>query len=113
MRLTNEIFIVVFASVLVGALSDQWLMASSLPVLWAIWRFLRLEAGPPVLAFAMTYHWSQNVIGLFYYWLTGRRPLGMQADLYVQMVALSLICVCLLVAGLAAGDMMAARAMKP
>src|SRR5258708_20364562 len=100
MRLTNEIFVVVFASVLVGALTDQWLMASSLPVLWAIWRFLRLEGGPPVLAFALTYHWSQNVIGLFYYWITGRRPLGMEAELYSQMVILSLICVSLLAPGI-------------
>src|SRR5712692_6643759 len=113
MRLTNEIFLVVFASVLVGALTDQWLMASSLPVLWAIWKFLRLEAGPPVLAFAMTYHWGQNVVGLFYYWLTGRRPLGMQADLYGQMVIISLICVCLIIAGIVIGDALMARALKP
>src|SRR6202011_1803832 len=113
MRVTNEVFVVVFASVLVGALTDQWLMAGSLPVLWAIWKFLRLEAGPPVLAFAMTYHWGQNVVGLFYYWLTGRRPLGMQAALYEEMVVLSLICVCIIVAGIVIGDAVMARMVKP
>jgi hypothetical protein len=113
MRLTNEIFVVVFASVLVGALTDQWLMAGSLPVLWAIWKFLRLEGGPPVLAFAMTYHWGQNVVGLFYYSLTGRRPLGMHAELYSQMVIISLVCVCLIVAGIVMGDAAMARMVKP
>jgi hypothetical protein len=112
-RTSSEIFIVVFVSVAVGATTDQWLMASSLPVLWAIWRFLRLEAGPPVLAFAMTYHWGQNVVGLFYYWMTGRRPLGMQADLYPQMVVISLVCICLIVAGIVAGDAIVARSMRP
>src|SRR5229473_1491349 len=113
MRFANEVFVVLFVAVLAGAATDQWLLASSLPVLWAIWRFLRLEGGPPVLAFALTYHWGQNVIGLFYYSITGRRPLGMQAELYSQMVIISLICVCLLVAGIVAGDALVARSMKP
>ena len=56
---------------------------------------------------------GQNVIGLFYYWLTGRRPLGMEAELYGPMVIISLICVCLLVAGIVAGDALVARTMKP
>src|SRR5438552_1015236 len=109
----SEIFIVLFATVFVGAATDQWLMASSLPVLWAIWRFLRLDEGPPVLAFAMTYHWGQSVIGLFYYWLTGRKPLGMQADLYPQMVVISLVCVVLFIAGIRIGDELVKRRMKP
>ena len=45
MRLFNELFIVAFVTVLVGALTDLWLMATSLPVLWPIWCFLRLEGG--------------------------------------------------------------------
>src|SRR5438128_10220400 len=96
----SEPFIVLFVTVFVGAITDHGLMASSLPVLWAIWRFLRLDEGPPVLAFAMTYHWGQCVIGLYYYWLTGRRPLGMQADLYPEMVVISLVCIGLLIAGI-------------
>src|SRR5262249_41701738 len=100
-------------TVLVGGLTDQWLMASSLPYLWAIWRFLRLEGGPPVLAFAMTYHWGQNVIGLVYFWLTRRKPLGLQAELYVQMVVISLICIGVIVLGLVAGDAFIKRRIKP
>jgi hypothetical protein len=112
MRLPTEIFVVAVATALLGGLTDQWLMASSLPVLWLIWRFLRLDAGPPVLAFAMTYHWSQNVIGLFYYWLTGRKPLAMQADHYVEMVVIGLVCIVVIVAGIRAGDAIVARRLK-
>lgn len=113
MRLFNEIVLVAFVSVLAGALADQWLIGFSLPFLWMIWRFLRLDDGPPVLAFAMTYHWSQNVIGLFYYWLTGRRPIGMQAPLYAQMVAISLVCIGLIVVGIVAGNAIVARRIQP
>src|SRR5262249_50271619 len=113
MRILNEVFVVAFVSVLAGAVSDQWLITASLPPLWAIWRFLRLEAGPPVLAFAMTYHWAQNVTGLYYYWLSGRKPLGMDAVMYPQMVAIGLICICLFVAGLVAGDAFVARRVAP
>jgi hypothetical protein len=113
MRILNELFVVAFVSVVCGLLSDQWLIAASLPPLWAIWRFLRLEGGPPVLAFAMTYHWAQNVIGLYYYWLTGRKPLGMEAALYPQMVVIGLVCICLFVAGLVGGDAIASRTLRP
>lgn len=113
MRILNELFIVAFVSLFAGVLSDQWLIAASLPPLWAIWRFLRLEGGPPVLAFAMTYHWAQNVIGLYYFWLTGRKPLGMDAALYPQMVIVGLVCIALIVAGLVAGDAIVARQIKP
>jgi hypothetical protein len=57
----------------------------------------------------MTYHWSQNVIGLYYNWLTGRIPLGMQAALYPQMVLIGLVCILLYVAGLVVGDRIVAR----
>jgi hypothetical protein len=113
MRVSSELFLVAFATVVVGGLTDQWLMASSLPFLWLIWRFLRLEGGPPVLAFAMTYHWGQNVVGLVYYSLTGRKPLGMQADMYAQMVLIGLVCVAVIVVGIVAGDAFVARQIKP
>src|SRR5215831_7894140 len=112
MRLLSEVFIVAFVSVLLGAVGDQWLIAASVPVLWTIWRFLRLEAGPPVLAFAMTYHWAQNVVGLYYYAMTGRKPLAMQAAMYGEMVIIGLVCVALIVAGLVAGDAIVARHMR-
>jgi len=109
MRLANELFVVVFVSVLVGLVADQWLIGLSVPVLWSIWRFLRLADGPPVLAFAMTYHWGMNVVGLYYYSLTGRKPLAMQATMYGEMVVISLVCIVLIVAGMVAGDAIVSR----
>ncbi|PYR15801.1 MAG: hypothetical protein DMF95_35010 [Acidobacteria bacterium] len=112
-QLVAELFAVAFVTFAVGTLTDQWLMAASLPVLWAIWRFLRLKDGPPVLAFAFTFHWGQVVIGLFYYAATGREPLGMQATLYGEMVGIGLVCVLTFIAGILIGDYLVGRKMKP
>src|SRR6266850_8257286 len=94
-----EVFAIVLTVLAVGGVTDQWHMAFSLPVLWAIWRFMRFEGGPPVLAFAFTFHWTQVVIGLFYFAATGREPLAMQAPLYGEMVGIGLGCVLTLVGG--------------
>ncbi len=111
-QLFAEFFAVAFVTFVVGTIMDQWLMAASLPVLWAIWRLLRLKDGPPVLAFAFTFHWSQVVIGLFYYAATGREPLGMQAPMYGEMVGIGLVCVLTLIAGVLIGDYLVSRTMK-
>src|SRR6185295_3212281 len=111
--LFTELIVVAFVTFAVGTVSNQWLMAASLPVLWAIWRFLRLKDGPPVLAFALTFHWGQIVIGLFYYAATGREPLAMQAPLYGQMVGIGLVCVLTLIVGIVIGDYLVSRKMKP
>src|SRR5262249_25640015 len=50
---------------------------------------------------------------LYYYWLSGRKPLGMDAVMYPQMVAIGLICICLFVAGLVAGGAFVARPGAP
>src|SRR5262249_38486601 len=104
MRFANELFVLVFVSVLAGLITGQWLIGASLPVPWSGWRFLRLHDGPPVLAFAMTYHWGMNVVGLFYHSATGRKPLAMQAPMYGEMVIIGLVCIALMVAGIVAGD---------
>src|SRR5437773_9814142 len=99
-QLVAELFAVAFVTFAVGTLTDQWLMAASLPVLWAIWRFLRLKDGPPVLAFAFTFHCGQVVIGVCYYPATDSEPLGMPATLYVEMVGNGLVCALTFAAGL-------------
>src|SRR5204863_9565067 len=58
-------------------------------------------------------HWGQIVVGLFYYSITGRRPLGMEAELHGEMVIISLICVGILIVGIVMGDALVARPMKP
>jgi hypothetical protein len=108
-----ELVVVAFVTFAVGAVTNQWLMAASLPVLWAIWRFLRLKDGPPVLAFAFTFHWGQIVIGLFYYAATGREPLGMRAPLYGQMVGIGLVCVLTFIVGILIGDYFVSQKLKP
>jgi len=108
-----ELFAVAFVAFAVGTITDQWLLAASLPVLWAVWKFMRLEDGPPVLVFALTFHWGQVAIGLIYYALTGREPLGMTAPRYGTMVLIGLGCVLTFVAGIRLGDFFVRRKMKP
>jgi len=112
MRLWDEVFALGFGCLIVGTLTDQWLLTASLPVLWAVWRFLRLEGAPPVLAFAFSYHWGQVVIGLFYFALTGREPMALSAERYVDMVAIGLVCVLTFVGGIRLGDYLVSRRMK-
>ncbi|MBI3403208.1 MAG: hypothetical protein HY048_17490 [Acidobacteria bacterium] len=113
MGLITETAIVLLGSALLGGITEQWLIAASLPVLWTVWRFLRFDDGPPVLAFALTFHWSQTVIGVYYYVLTGREPLALQADRYVEMTLISMACVAVFVAGLAIGARLVARWLTP
>jgi hypothetical protein len=113
MHLFAEFLVVAVVSFFVEVLTDQWLIGVSLPVIWAVWRFLRLEGGPPVLAFAFTFHWSQVVIGLYYYVATGRTPIGMTALLYADMVTIGLVCVALFVVGIRLGDAAASRLIEP
>jgi hypothetical protein len=104
MRLGAELLVVALASTIVGALVDDRLIGASLPVIWGVWRFMRLEGGPPVLAFAFTFHWSQVVIGLYYFAATGRMPLAMTAERYPEMVLIGLGCVAVFIAGMRIGD---------
>ena len=106
-----EVFAIVLTVLAVGGVTDQWHMAFSLPVLWAIWRFMRFEGGPPVLAFAFTFHWAQVVIGLFYFAATGRQPLAMSADRYGDMVLIGLVCIVVFMVGMKLGDWVVARKM--
>jgi hypothetical protein len=112
-HLLAELFAVAFVSFAVGTLSDQWLLAASLPVVWSVWKFMRLDDGPPVLVFALTFHWGQVAIGLIYYALTGREPLGMTAPRYGDMVLIGLGCVLTFVAGIRLGDFVLRRRLKP
>jgi hypothetical protein len=61
--------LLVFASVYVFG---HWLAGLSVAVLLLIWRLLRSEEGPSVLALALTTQWLQVTGGLFYHGLTGR-----------------------------------------
>jgi hypothetical protein len=113
MRLVSETAVVILVSALLGGITEQWLIAASLPVLWSVWRFLRFDDGPQVLAFAFTFHWSQTIIGVYYFLLTGREPLAMHAEMYAQMTLISLACVVVFVVGLVIGERLINHRMPP
>src|SRR4051812_20642908 len=54
-----------------GLLCHDWIGMLAILMLFAFWRILAPQEGPPVFAMAFTYHWSQVVIGVFYYGMTG------------------------------------------
>jgi hypothetical protein len=95
-------------AVLAGALAlslvtGDWIAGAGVLVLAFIWRLLRTEEGPPVLAMAVTFQWIQVTAGLYYFGLTGRAlPAIVHSD-YRPMVLIGLGCVVALAAGLAVG----------
>jgi hypothetical protein len=92
--------------------SDDLLVAASIAVLAGIWTFLEAEEGPPVVPLAITLHWVQVTVGVFYVALTGRELEATVHSDYRPMVWMGLGCVVALVAGLRAG-MMLVRRLKP
>jgi len=90
-----------------GLLGNDWLFAAAVGVLWAIWRMLPDDNGPPILALAMTYQWVQVTVGMFYALLTGRTLLPMLSIDYRPIVIISLIGVLALSVGLYLGRTMA------
>src|SRR5687768_14837464 len=58
-------------SVLLGLvfwnLSGQTVAIGAMVMLWAFWRFLPIDEGPPGLPFSCSFHLTQIVIGVFYF----------------------------------------------
>jgi hypothetical protein len=98
-----------FRSAVVGGvlltwwLAEDWIAAAALGVLWAAWRYLDTDEGPPVLALAFSFQWVQVVIGLLYYAASGRRLREMDAIDYRPMVLIGLGCLLALLIGMIAG----------
>lgn len=82
-------------------LIDDWIALLAILLLWAIWRFLPAEEGPPVLAMALTFQWMQASLGIFYHGLTGRSMEAIEKSDYRTMVLISLGAVAALLLGLA------------
>lgn len=72
-------------------------------LLWAVWHFLAVEEGPPVLAMALTFQWVQSAIGVFYHGLTGRTMEAIERSDYRPMVLMALGSVAALLLGLVLG----------
>jgi hypothetical protein len=98
------------AVVIAGALclaawyfTHDWIAGLAVLVLWAGWRYLPHEDGPPVLAMAFTFQWVQVTIGMFYHGLTGRSLDAVELSDYRPMVLIGLGCLAALLLGLTRG----------
>jgi hypothetical protein len=89
-----------------GVFGNDWLFVAAIAVLWAIWRMLPDDNGPPILALALTYQWVQVTAGMFYSLVTGRSLLPMLSIDYRPIVTISLVSVLALALGLYLGRKM-------
>ncbi len=88
--------------------TEDWLGGLAVLALAYAWQVLPISDGPPILFIALTMHWIQIVIGLYYHALTGHTPLAMAmapAD-YREMVELGLGAVMMITTGITLGDML-------
>jgi hypothetical protein len=92
---------------------DDWLAPVALFLLWAIWRLLPATEGPPTLAMALSFQWTQAAIGVFYHGLTGRPMEAIEKSDYRPMVLMSLGAVASILLGLIAGRRWGTRPLGP
>ena len=99
---TLEALVAVLAgSLALSLVTGDGIAGAGILVLASVWRLLRTDEGPPVLAMAVTFQWIQVTAGLYYYGLTGRAlPAIVHSD-YRPMVLIGLGCVVALALGLA------------
>jgi hypothetical protein len=102
----STIFAVSGIAGVIGFACNDWIGGFAFIVLWAAWYFLPTSDGPPVLALAMTWYWSQISIGIYYFALTGRPLQAMIRSDYRPMVLVSLGCMIALIIGLRTGSML-------
>jgi hypothetical protein len=91
---------------------EDWLAGAAVVVLWLAWQLLRFPDGPPVLAFAFTFHWSQIVCGMFYNAATGHVPMAMTAPKYREMMMVGLGCIVCLTLGIVLGERIVRQRMQ-
>ena len=90
-------------AVVASLLAEDWIAGIAVWVLWAGWRYLPSDEGPPVLALAFTFQWVQVVLGIFYYAVTRHRLEAMDFSDYRPMVLIGLGCLVALLIGLRLG----------
>jgi hypothetical protein len=81
----------------------DWIAGLGVLVLWAGWRYLPHEDGPPVIAMAFTFQWVQVTIGMYYHGFTGRSLDAVELSDYRPMVLIGLGCLVALLLGLKLG----------
>ena len=97
------VWVALFTGILLAAATGYWVMLPAMLLLWAAWKHLQTEEGPPVLALAFTHHWLQITLGLIYFPLLGRPFMRFGSDDPTQVTALALIGAGALLLGLVAG----------
>jgi hypothetical protein len=94
------VVVVIALAALSWLLVGDWLAPLATVLLCIVWRFLRAEEGPPVLALALTFQWAQVTSGVFYYGITGRALDTVVLSDYRTMVLIGMGCVFSLFLGL-------------
>src|SRR5687768_4584602 len=91
-------------------LFGTWLAGLSVAAILLVWKLLRTDDGPSVLALALTFQWVQVTVGIFYHAVTGAELDAIYDSDYQTMVLLGLGCVMSLTLGLWGGIRMMAAA---
>ncbi|HTY76893.1 MAG TPA: hypothetical protein VMI34_03655 [Candidatus Bathyarchaeia archaeon] len=98
-----QALLVGLGGVAAGMMAGDWIGGVALLVLWAGWRSLPADDGPPILAMAFTFQWVQVSAGVFYRGLTGRSLKVIDLSDYRPMVLIGLGCLATLLVGLNLG----------
>jgi hypothetical protein len=101
-----DLFVAALGSVVLWALSGEWLTVLGLWTLWAGWHYLLTPQAPdiaPVLPLAFTFQWVQVTAGIYYYAVTGRQLEAIDGSDYRAMVLIGLGCLLALLLGLSVG----------
>jgi hypothetical protein len=72
-------------------LSGEAVALGAMVMLWAFWRFLPIDEGPPGLPFSCSFHLTQIVIGVFYFGITQRTLEPMLAPQFDRMMWLAML----------------------
>jgi hypothetical protein len=95
-------------SLLIGvvfwSLSGEVIAIAAMLLLWAFWRFLPIDEGPPGLPFSCSFHLAQIVVGVFYFGVTKRDLQPMFAPQYERMMWLAMLSLAAIAAGFLMGN---------
>lgn len=108
----NLVGVVLLVAAAAFFVTNDWLGAAGVIVLWAGWQFLPNIGGPPVLQLAFTHQWVQVFLGVYYYGVTGRKLEAIELSDYRPMVMIGMGCLLALLVGLVVGVKLFNRAFK-
>ena len=104
MRVTDlELVAVAAAMVLAAFIADDWIGAAAVLALWLCIKLVATGDRLFVLPAALTFHWNQTVLGIFYRGVTGREVQAHYASDYRPMVFIGLGCCLSLALGIKLG----------